>query len=105
MEAHANKEMSLEKSKSGKLPFGVKFSYGGAEFASSGSWNLIYIFLLYFFTDAVGINPALAGTVLMIATLWDAVTDPAIGIVSDNMKCAWLELNSMDAPSGRREPR
>jgi len=50
----------MEKLESGKLPFGIKLGYGGAEGACSSSWNLIYIFLLYFLTDAVGINPALA---------------------------------------------
>ena len=59
-----------------KLSFGTKLGYGGAEGGCSGSWNLIYMFLLYFLTDVVGINPALAGSVLMIATLWDAFTDP-----------------------------
>ena len=77
-----------------KLSFGTKLGYGGAEGGCSGSWNLIYMFLLYFLTDVVGINPALAGSVLMIATLWDAFTDPAIGIISDNLKSKW----------GRRRP-
>ena len=74
---------NLEK---GKLPFWIKLGYGGLEGGTSSAWNLVYIFFLYFLTDAVGINPALAGSVLMIATLWDAFTDPAIGIISDNLK-------------------
>ena len=77
-----------------KLSFGTKLGYGGAEGGSSASWNLIYMFLLYFLTDVIGINPALAGSVLMIATIWDAFTDPAIGIISDNLKSKW----------GRRRP-
>ncbi|RLC01708.1 MAG: hypothetical protein DRH90_15625 [Deltaproteobacteria bacterium] len=82
---------NLEK---GKLPFWIKLGYGGLEGGTSSAWNLVYIFFLYFLTDAVGINPALAGSVLMIATLWDAFTDPAIGIISDNLKLKW----------GRRRP-
>ena len=84
----------MEKSSNGKLPFRIKLGYGSAEGAGSSSWNLIYIFLLYFLTDAVGINPALAGSILMIATLWDAFTDPFIGIISDNLK----------SQRGRRRP-
>ncbi len=82
------------KAASGKLPFWVKFGYGGGEGAYSLIWAIFYIFFLYFLTDVVLINPATAGLILGIGTLWDAITDPVAGIISDKIKTRW----------GRRRP-
>jgi GPH family glycoside/pentoside/hexuronide:cation symporter len=45
-------------------------------------------------TDIVGLSAALAGTVLMIGKIWDAVTDPITGYISDRTRSRW----------GRRRP-
>ncbi len=42
----------------------------------------------------LGVNPALVGLVLTIMRLWDAVTDPLMGNISDNTRTRW----------GRRRP-
>jgi glycoside/pentoside/hexuronide:cation symporter, GPH family len=42
----------------------------------------------------LGVNPALIGTMLMIARIWDAITDPIMGSISDNTRTRW----------GRRRP-
>jgi sugar (glycoside-pentoside-hexuronide) transporter len=80
--------------KEGRLPFVVKFGYGGAEGANSLTWTLFYIFFMFFATDVVKMNPASAGFIMMVATMWDAVTDPCIGVWSDRTKSRW----------GRRRP-
>jgi sugar (glycoside-pentoside-hexuronide) transporter len=82
------------KTPSGKLPFWLLFGYGGGEGAYSLIWAIFYIFFLYFLTDVVLINPATAGLILGICTLWDAITDPVAGIISDKIKTRW----------GRRRP-
>ncbi len=78
----------------GKLPFIVKFGYGGAEGSGTLVWSAFYIFFLFFCTDVVGLSPATGGLIMLIATLWDAVTDPLVGIWSDSLKSKW----------GRRRP-
>ncbi|MCP4750964.1 MAG: MFS transporter [Proteobacteria bacterium] len=78
----------------GKLMFKTKLGYGTAELSSCLTWTMIAVFFMFFLTDVVGIDPAFAGFILMIGTLWDAVTDPMLGIVSDRMKSKW----------GRRRP-
>ncbi len=80
--------------RSGKLPFSDRFFYGTGELSDGIPYNLYYIYFLYFLTDIAGINPAAAGTVSLIAVMWDAVTDPIVGYFSDNSKSKY----------GRRRP-
>lgn len=47
-----------------------------------------------YFNLGLGINAAALGAVLMIFRLWDAVTDPVMGYISDNARTRW----------GRRKP-
>lgn len=87
-------EKTMNRSNGGKLPFKVKFFYGGIEGGITVVWGVFSFFFLFFLTDVVGINPATAGTIMLIAGVWDAVTDPIAGIISDRTKSKW----------GRRRP-
>ena len=51
-------------------------------------------FLLLFYGSVVGLEPALAGTALLIALIFDAFSDPIVGYWSDNTHSRW----------GRRHP-
>jgi len=77
-----------------KIPGWVKFGYGGGEGSNSLIWTLFYVYFLFFLTDVVKIEPATAGFIMMVGVIWDAITDPLIGIWSDNLKWKW----------GRRRP-
>ncbi len=67
----------------GKIPLEVKIAYGGAEWASSVVFTAYAVYFLIFLTDVVGIRPSVGGGILFAAAMWDAVTDPAMGIISD----------------------
>ncbi len=43
-------------------------------------------FFLFFLTEAHGISPVLAGTCLLLPRLWDAISDPVMGAISDRTK-------------------
>jgi glycoside/pentoside/hexuronide:cation symporter, GPH family len=66
-----------------KLSFREKIGYGLGDTASHFSWDLAGMFLFFFFTDVYGISAAAAGTIMMVARIWDAISDPMIGIISD----------------------
>ena len=87
-------EKNISQSEIEKLPFKVKFFYGGVEGGITIVWGVFSFFFLFFLTDVVGLNPATAGTIMLIAGIWDAVTDPLAGIISDRTKSKW----------GRRRP-
>ncbi|MDR2102753.1 MAG: MFS transporter, partial [Treponema sp.] len=71
-----------------KLGFGIFDLGGNMFFTLMGFWCLKYL------TDVVGLAAALAGAALMVGKLWDAVTDPVMGYLSDRTRSRW----------GRRRP-
>jgi len=66
-----------------KLPFGLKLGYGIGDIGCNIFIVSTGMFLLFFLTDVLGIEPALAGLVLLIPKLWDVVSDPIMGGISD----------------------
>ncbi len=77
-----------------RVPIGVKVAYGAAEGSVTLVWTAFALYFLFFLTDVVGISASLGGMVLSAAVLWDAVTDPAMGIISDRTRSRY----------GRRRP-
>ena len=59
------------------------WGYASGEGATSITMNGINAFAMLFYTQIMGISPEFAGIALSIATLWDAVTDPLMGTISD----------------------
>lgn len=70
------------------------FGYGSGNFALSMLGLVIGVNLLFFYTDYVGLSPQLVAMSLLIAKLFDAVTDPVMGYISDRTNTRW----------GRRRP-
>ena len=68
------------------LPPRVKFSYGVGSIAYGVKEQGFAYFLLMFYSTVVGLEPALAGTALLIALLTDAISDPIVGYWSDNTR-------------------
>lgn len=62
------------------------FSYAIGQIQDGIPYNFINYYLLMFMTDMAGLSPAVAGTILFIAVLWDGITDPAVGYISDNLR-------------------
>ena len=60
-----------------------KYGYASGIVSESILYNMFYVYFVIFLTDTVGMNPALAGTVSLIAILVDAITDPIIGYFTD----------------------
>lgn len=68
---------------SGKLSVWTKLGFGICDLGGNLFFTLMGFYLLYFMTDIVGLAAGLAGTALMVGKIWDAVTDPTIGYLSD----------------------
>ena len=57
--------------------------YGMGEFFGGGCFVIINSFFAVFLTKALGMPTALAGTIPMVGKIWDAVTDPIMGNITD----------------------
>ena len=76
------------------LGLGTKLAYGigqGAEGLKSSAFSSL---LLFFYVQVLGVPPGLAGTLLLVALVFDAFSDPLIGSLSDSLRSRW----------GRRHP-
>lgn len=69
-----------------KLSFWRKVGFGVGDIFGGGSGVVIGFYYLYFLTDVIRINPALAGTVILISKIYDAITDPFEGIIGDRTR-------------------
>lgn len=66
-----------------KIPFGKKVGYSVGGATDTLAYDFVALFLMFFMTDMAGINPAVAGTIISLGVLWDVITDPIIGSLSD----------------------
>ncbi len=69
-----------------KLTFGERIGYSFGSVGDAIAYDFVVGFLLFFLTEIAGINAGFAGTIILIAVLWDAITDPIIGMWSDRTK-------------------
>jgi len=79
----SKREEDTKQKKTRKLPFGIKLSYGIGDIANNFFIVATGMYLLFFMTNVLGINPALAGTMLLWPKLWDVISDPMMGAISD----------------------
>ncbi len=76
------------------VPVREKIAYGLGDFANNVAYGGIGFYFVFFLTDVAGVPAAIAGTILLIARLWDAITDYFMGIISDRTRSRF----------GRRRP-
>ena len=64
----------------------IRAGYGIGDYAICLYWSGIGLYLLYFYTDVVGISPILAGWIYALGIGWDAITDPLMGYLAERTK-------------------
>ena len=53
--------------------------YGAGDFGFNLYFAGLNLYLLYYYTDVLNIDPAIAGLIFMIPVIWDGVSDPLMG--------------------------
>ena len=66
-----------------KLSKKTLIAYGCGDFASNLCWTFIGSYLSIFYTDVVGMVPAAASAIMLIAKIWDGVNDPMFGVIAE----------------------
>lgn len=72
-----------------KIKLKEKIAYGFGDAASSMFWKIFGMYSLFFYTDVFGITAAAAGTMFLVARLWDSFFDLFVGIMSDRTRTRW----------------
>ena len=103
----AQEHVRLAEEISGRKPsygFFSQNAYGMGEFLGGECFVIINSFFAVFLTKALGMPTALAGTIPMIGKIWDAVTDPIMGNITDRTrsrlgpKRLYILIGSIAAP-------
>ncbi|MFP4329543.1 MAG: MFS transporter [Spirochaetaceae bacterium] len=66
-----------------KLSLTTKLGFGVGDLGGNLFFTIVGFYLLFFLTEVAGLSAAVAGIALMIGKIWDAVTDPIVGYLSD----------------------
>jgi len=69
-----------------KIGLWEKFAYGFGDLASNLVLVLTGTYITFFYTDALGLDAAIIGTLILISRLFDGVTDVLMGYVMDKTK-------------------
>jgi Na+/melibiose symporter-like transporter len=77
-----------------RIPLWTHINYSIGTMAPSALIVFSRSFLLFFYSQVVGLDAWLAGIALTIGRVWDAVADPLMGAISDRTRSRW----------GRRRP-
>ena len=72
-----------------KLTLKTRLGYGIGDIAICLYWSGVGLYLLYFYTDVVGISPSMVGLIYGIGMLWDALTDPFMGYIAERTRTKW----------------
>lgn len=71
------------------LSFGEKVGYALGDAASNLFFQTFAIFLLFYYTDIVGLPAAAVGTMFLVTRILDTLTDPIMGALADRTRSRW----------------
>ena len=72
-----------------KLRLREKIFYGLGDVSNGLAVSSMSLWFLYYLTDVAGLGAFLAGIAITVGRLWDAVTDPIMGWITDHTKSRW----------------
>ena len=65
----------------------ICYSFG--DLASQFVWSFVGSYLTIFYTDVVGLAPAIISIIMLGARVWDAVNDPMMGAIAERTQSRW----------------
>lgn len=60
--------------------------YNSASILFGGAGHIISLYFMSFLTEVEGLNTGQAGLVILFGLVWDAITDPAMGLITDRTR-------------------
>lgn len=79
-----------------KLSWGRSLLFASGDFACNLYWQSMTFYLLFFYTDTLGLSAAMAGLITMVASVWDGLAGLAIGVAADRRSArTFVRLNAV----------
>lgn len=72
-----------------KLSMKEKYSFGIGAIGKDAVYAIVSIYLMFYFTDVLGIAAGFVGGLFFVARIWDAINDPIMGLIVDNTRTRW----------------
>ena len=69
-----------------KLNIKEKIGFGLGDAASNIVFQMVLLYMLFFYTDVFGISATAVGTLFLVVRIFDAITDPIMGGIADRTK-------------------
>ena len=72
-----------------KTSLSEKIGYGFGDMSSSMFWKIFSYYLPFFYSNIFGLRLDQVGVLLVVTRIWDAVSDPMMGVIADRTKTKW----------------
>ena len=89
MPPHPNNLLTMTTSTAPRAGLIEKVGYGFGDMASSMFWKIFSYYLPFFYSNVFGLSLVDAGVLLLVTRIWDAVSDPMMGVLSDRTNTRW----------------
>lgn len=63
--------------------------YGVGDLGMNLYWNSLSLLILFWYTDIIGLEPAVAGFIFFVGTIWDAFNDPVMASIAERTQTRW----------------
>ncbi len=71
------------------LKTSTKLGWASGDFGFNIFWQALNLLMMPFYTDVLGLDSKLAGTVFLLASLWDGFADTIIAAIADRTRTRW----------------
>ena len=79
----------MKSNASQKVSLGEKLGYSLGDAGATLVFQMMMMFQLKFYTDVFGLDGAVAGSILMIASFAEIIVDPTVGLLADRTSTRW----------------
>lgn len=85
----ANPDATMAGGMDVRLSRGRMAGFAIGDYACNLYWQSISLFLMFYYTDAVGLSAATAGAIYMVASIFDGAIDPIMGAIGARTRTRW----------------
>ncbi|MFI3173094.1 MAG: glycoside-pentoside-hexuronide (GPH):cation symporter [Eubacteriales bacterium] len=72
-----------------QVPKSERVAYAGGLLGQNMIYNFMAMYIMFFFTDLLSIPTQAATIIVIVASLWDAINDPMMGLITDKTRTKW----------------